>query len=571
LIDAESPPDSGSGSASIMPGVGTRTHMGERWYEQAVVYCAEVQSFQDSNGDGTGDFRGLIDRLDYLARLGITCLWLNPIHPSPGRDDGYDVADFYNVHPALGTLGDFAELLHEAGNRGIRVIIDLVVNHTSDEHPWFQSARSDPDSPYRDWYIWSEEAPADRHQGMVFPGEQRETWTYDRKAKAYYYHRFYDFEPDLNALHPPVWQEIKKIMAFWTQLGVAGFRMDAAPFVIEETVPGHSAGAKHFELLTDLREHLSWRRGDAIVLAEANVEPAELVEYFTSGDGSDRLHMLFDFALNGRLMLALAREDAEPVIEALRSTPQLPAAAQWATFLRNHDENDLSRLTPEQRADVFASFGPDPSMRLYDRGIRRRMAPMLGNDRRRLELAYSLQFSLRGTPVLRYGEEIGMGEDLSLEGRDAIRTPMQWDDLPQAGFSTAKKLIRPVVATGEYGYPTVNAAAQRRDRDSLLSWFERMIRTLKECPQIGTGTCTAADVPTPRHVFAHVAESHLGCTLFLHNLADRDATVDMSSLGDKVGAAGISPLFADHPYEDLDLAKLTLAPYGYRWLNLRTH
>jgi maltose alpha-D-glucosyltransferase / alpha-amylase len=550
--------------------------MGERWYEQAVVYCAEVQAFQDSNGDGIGDFRGLIDRLDYLGRLGVTCLWLNPIHPSPGRDDGYDVTDFYAVHPSLGTMGDFAELVHEAGNRGIKVIIDLVVNHTSDQHPWFQQARADPDSPYRDWYVWSDTEPADRHQGMVFPGEQRETWTYDRRAKAWYYHRFYDFEPDLNTLHPPVWQEIKKIVAFWVQLGVAGFRMDAAPFVIEETVPGKPAGAKRFELLTDIRQHLQWRQGDAIILAEANVEPAELVEYFAdSGGSANRLHMLFDFNLNGRLMLALAREDAEPIGEAVRATPPLPAAAQWATFLRNHDENDLSRLTAEQRADVFEKFGPDPEMRLYDRGIRRRMAPMLGNDRRRLELAYSLQFTLRGSPVLRYGEEIGMGEDLSLEGRDAIRTPMQWDNRPNAGFSTAAadKLFRPVISKGEYGYQNVNAAEQRHDRDSLFSWFERMIRTLRECPEVGTGTCAIADAAVPRHVLAHLCESHLGCTLFLHNLADRPTTVDLSKVAAAVGpAAGPAELFADTGYGPVpdDLAEVNLSGYGYRWLRLRT-
>ncbi len=366
--------------------------MAEHWYKEAVLYSLEVQSFQDSDDDGVGDFRGLIRRLDYLARLGVTCLWLNPIHPSPGRDDGYDVTDYYGVHPELGSLGDFAELVHQAANRGIKIIIDLVVNHTSDQHPWFVSARSSPDSPHRDWYVWSETEPPDRHQGMVFPGEQYETWTYDRTAKAWYYHRFYDFEPDLNTANPAVWQEVKKIVGFWTQLGVAGFRMDAAPFIIEHTVPGQSAGEKDFEMLTDLRGHLSWRRGDAIILAEANVEPSMLVEYFgDSGGSANRLHMLFDFALNGRLMLALAREDAEPVGEALRDTPPLPEPAQWATFLRNHDENDLSRLTADQRADVLAEFGPEPKMQLYGRGVRRRMAPMLGNDRRRIELRRRLR------------------------------------------------------------------------------------------------------------------------------------------------------------------------------------
>ena len=441
--------------------------MGDRWYSEAVVYCLDIDTYADSDGDGVGDIRGLIGRLDYLARLGVTCLWLHPIHPSPNRDDGYDVTDFYNVDPRFGTLGDFAELLHQAQNRGIRVIIDLVVNHTSDEHPWFQSARSSPDSPYRDWFVWSDTEPADRHQGMVFPGEQDETWSYDRTAKAWFYHRFYKFQPDLNFANPEVRDEIKKIMSFWLQLGVSGFRMDAVPFIIELTEPGNPNSPKDFEFLTEMRQHVQWRRGDAVLLAEANVEPDQLPTFFGDASGSgNRIHMLFDFMLNGRLMLALAREDPESLIEALRDTPKLPVGGQWATFLRNHDEIDLSRLTTEQRNQVYAQFGPDENMRIYDRGIRRRLAPMLGNDRRRIELAYALQFSMRGTPVLRYGEEIGMGEDLSLPGREAIRTPMQWSYQPNAGFSTAdpEKLVRPVIDKGEFGYQNVNVTAQRRRR-----------------------------------------------------------------------------------------------------------
>ena len=401
--------------------------MSERWYDEAVVYCVDVDSFADSNDDGVGDFRGLIGRLDYLHRLGVSCLWLNPIHPTPGKDDGYDVSDYYAVDPRLGTLGDFAELLHEASNRGIRVIIDLVINHTSDEHPWFQSAISSADSPYRDWYVWSDTEPSDRYDGIVFPGEQTETWTYQRRAHAWYYHRFYDFQPDLNLRHPAVRAEMKKIIGFWLQLGVAGFRIDAAPFIIEMTEPGNPNSPKDFEFLTELRQYASWRRGDALLLAEANVQPGELVRYFgDDGHSGNRLHMLFDFMLNDALVLAMARQTAEPLVAALRDCPVLPPGGQWATFLRNHDEIDLSRLTAEQRAEVFEAFGPDADMRLYDRGIRRRLAPMLGGDRRRIELAYSLQFTLRGTPVVRYGEEIGMGDDLSLPGRNSIRTPMQW-------------------------------------------------------------------------------------------------------------------------------------------------
>ena len=326
--------------------------MTERWYQKAIIYCLDAETFQDSDGDGAGDFAGLTRRLDYLARLGVDCLWLNPIHPSPGRDGGYDVTDYYTVHPRLGTLGDFAVFLQAADSRGIRVIIDLVVNHTSDEHPWFRSARSAADSPYRDWYVWSEREPTDRRQGMVFPGEQRETWTYDKTAGAWYYHRFYRFQPDLNISNPRVRDEIKKIASFWLRLGVAGFRMDAVPFLIESTNPDGSMGDKDFGFLTELRQHVQWQRRDALLLAEANVDPDQLTTYFgDSGGSANRLHMLFDFLLNGQIMLALARQDPEPVIEALRDTPPLPAGSQWATFLRNHDEVDLSRLTADQRQD----------------------------------------------------------------------------------------------------------------------------------------------------------------------------------------------------------------------------
>jgi maltose alpha-D-glucosyltransferase/alpha-amylase len=544
--------------------------MSDRWYEKAVIYCADIDTFADANGDGVGDIRGMIGRLDYLARLGITCLWLNPIHPSPDRDDGYDVSDFYNVDPRFGTLGDFTELVHQARDRGIRVIIDLVVNHTSDQHPWFRSARSSPDSPYRDWYVWSETEPADRNQGMVFPGEQAETWTYDRTAKLWYYHRFYEFQPDLNISNPEVREEIKKICAFWLQLGVSGFRMDAVPFIVEQTEPGNPNSPKDMAFLSELRQHVQWRQGDAVLLAEANVEPEQLKDFFGDGGGSaNRIHMLFDFMLNGRLMLALARGNPEVIIDALRDTPQLPVGGQWATFLRNHDEVDLSRLTAEQRNEVFTQFGPDENMQLYGRGIRRRLAPMLGGDRRRIELAYALQFSLRGTPVLRYGEELGMGDDLRLEGRNAIRTPMQWSLAPNGGFSTAQpdQLVRPVITGGEYGYEKVNATLQRQDSKSLLSWFERMIRTLREAPEVGSGSCTHVDVPAPTGLLVHRADDTTGTMVFLHNLSAEDGVVDLGSLYPE--AEFPNDVLADQEYpEPGKLDKLAVAGYGYRWIRL---
>jgi maltose alpha-D-glucosyltransferase / alpha-amylase len=545
--------------------------MEPRWYTEAVIYSLDVETFADSDGDGCGDLRGLINRLDYLSRLGVTCIWLAPIHPTPGRDDGYDATDFYAVDPRLGTMGDFAELLYRAGNRGIKVILDLVVNHTSDEHPWFRSAVSDPDSPYRDWYVWSAEEPPDRCQGMVFPGEQTETWTWHEQAGAWYYHRFYDFQPDLNFTNPAVREELIKIAAYWLQLGVAGFRIDAVPFIIELTEPGNSNSPKDLGFLTELRQRTQWRRGDSMLLAEANVEPDVLVQYFgDAGDSNNRLHMLFDFMLNGKLVLALARRDPEPVIDALRESPKLPDGGQWATFLRNHDEIDLSRLTAEQREQVFGEFGPEEGMRLYDSGIRRRLAPMLGGDKRRLKLAYALQFALRGTPVMRYGDEIGMGEDLSLPGRNAIRTPMQWSPEANAGFSTAhaKKLVRPVVTGGEFGYEKVNVEAQRDDPGSMLSWFERMIHTLRESPEVSCGTCSHVDAVLPSGVLAHRADGATGTMLFLHNLGGAARTVDLSSLAKE--AERPDEVFADREYPEVGaLDALDLAGYGYRWIRLR--
>ncbi len=543
--------------------------MHERWYKRAVLYSLEVDAFQDSNGDGIGDLRGLISRLDYIARLGATCVWLNPIHPSPERDEGYDITDHYAVHPKLGSLGDVVDLVDAAGDRGMRVMLDLVVNHTSIDHPWFQSARSDPQSPYRDWYIWCAHEPSDRHQGMVFPGFQTETWTFDEQAKAWYFHRFYDFEPDLNHANAEVRDEIRKIMAFWLRLGVAGFRMDALPFVISLPKPDHTDLEHDYAFLNELHDWVSWRRGDAVVLAEANVADDQLPLYVGSAPGNDdRMHMLFNFRLNDRILLALARRRVEPIAWALRTAPPLPAAAQWATFIRNHDEADLSQLNDDEREEVFAVFAPDEDMRLYGRGIRRRLAPMLDGDRRRLELAYSLQFTLPGTPVLRYGEEIGMGDDLDLPERNAIRTPMQWSAEPNAGFSTASpaQLVRPLVHDGRFSPEKVNVNEQRRDPDSLLNWQERVLRTLRECPEVGENSCEVLDSGHD-DVLAHRYAGPHGAMLFLHNLDDHRRTVQ---LGDQL-ATYDAPVeaFADGDYGDLDLSQLKLNGWGYRWIRLQ--
>jgi maltose alpha-D-glucosyltransferase/alpha-amylase len=539
-----------------------------RWYRTGAIYSVDAGLFQDSDGDGIGDFQGMISRLDYLARLGVTTIWLNPIHPSPRRDGGYDICDHYGVHPRLGSLGDFATLMREADERGIRVMLDLVVNHTSDAHPWFQAARSDPQSPFRDWYVWSEVEPPDRFEGMVFPGVEDETWSYDTTAGAWYRHRFYRFEPDLNTDNPAVRNEIRKIGLFWLRLGVAGFRLDAAPFLIEPKTRAEQRAA--YEFLGELREWLSWHRGDAVMLAEANVSDDELIEYFGQSDGSaTRVLMVFAFRLNQAMVLALARQDARPIAATLRELPHLPRHGQWATFLRNHDEIDLGRLTDEERQEVFAEFGPDSNMQLYGRGIRRRLAPMLGGDRRRIELAYSLQLSMPGTPVIRYGEEIGMGENLELPEREAIRTPMQWDDKINAGFSTAdpQRLVAPVVDFGPYDYPRVNVTSQRLDPHSLLTWFERILHALRECPEIGSGDHTIIDVGPPQ-VLVHRADRPGASTLFAHNLANRPCTLDLRSQH----APDQPPLsfFADSDYgRDVRLEALELAGFGYRWIRLR--
>jgi len=402
-------------------------------YKNGVFYCLSVGTYMDANADGVGDFKGLLRRLDYLHGLGITAIWLMPFQPSPMRDDGYDISDYYGVDPRYGTLGDFVEFTHGCKQRGIRVVIDLVVNHTSDQHPWFREARRSKDSQYRDWYVWSDKKPARANTGMVFPGVQKSTWTRDKEAGAWYFHRFYDHQPDLNTSNPFVQAEILKIMGFWIQLGVSGFRMDAVPFVIATKGAKVRKPIEQYDMLRSFREFLQWRQGNAIILAEANVLPETDMEYF--GHDGDRMHMMFNFHVNQHLFYALAAADSRPLAKSLAATKPRPATAQWGLFLRNHDELDLGRLTKAQREAVFKAFGPDKGMQLYDRGIRRRLAPMLGGDRRRLELAYSLMCTLPGTPVIRYGDEIAMGDNLDLPERNCARTPTQWSTEPHAGFT----------------------------------------------------------------------------------------------------------------------------------------
>jgi maltose alpha-D-glucosyltransferase / alpha-amylase len=537
------------------------------WYKNAIFYCLSIGTYMDANGDGIGDFKGLLRRLDYLHGLGITAIWLMPFQPSPGRDDGYDVADYYGVDPRYGTLGDFVEFTHGCRQRGIRVIIDLVVNHTSDQHPWFREARSDKDSPYRDWYVWADKKPANAGTGMVFPGVQKSTWTRDKEAGAWYFHRFYDFQPDLNTSNPHVQAEVLKIMGFWIQLGVSGFRMDAVPFVISTKGAKVKKPIEQYDMLRTFREFLQWREGDAIILAEANVLPKTDMEYF--GKAGDRMHMMFNFQANQHLFYALASSDSRPLIKALKETKPRPASAQWGMFLRNHDELDLGRLTPAQREKVFKSFGPEKNMQLYDRGIRRRLAPMLGGDRRRLELAYSLMCTLPGTPVIRYGDEIGMGDDLALPERNCARTPMQWSTEPHAGFTASDRPISKVISAGPYGFEHVNVAKQRRDPNSMLNWTERIIRMRKEVPEIGWGDFEIISTPDPA-VFVIRYDWRNNSVLFVHNLDEEPREISFSTgLPGDGGRHLINLLAEDHSEANgRGQHRLVLEPYGYRWFRV---
>jgi len=534
------------------------------WYKNAVIYCLSVDTYMDANGDGIGDFAGLMRRLDYLHGLGVTAVWLMPFQSSPGRDGGYDISDYYQVNPRYGTLGDFVEFTHGAKQRGIRIIIDLVVNHTSDRHPWFQSARSDPESPYRDWYVWSKKRPRDANKGMVFPGVQKSTWSYDPAARAWYFHRFYDFQPDLNTSNPHVQAEILKIMGFWIQLGVSGFRMDAVPFVIATKGAQVRKPVEQYEMLRAMREFLQWRQGDAIILAEANVLPDTDMNYF--GRSGDRMHMMFNFQVNQNLFYALAANDARPLRRALKATQRLPKTGQWGMFLRNNDELDLGRLTKTQRDTVFAAFGPEPTMQLYERGIRRRLAPMLDGDRRRIEMAYSLMFTLPGAAVIRYGDELGMGDDLSLPERQCARTPMQWSTEPNAGFTKSENPILPVIHEGPYGYDHVNAAAQRRDPDSLLNWTERIIRMRKEVPEIGWGRFESI-ATGDSSVLAICYEWRNNSALFVHNLGSAPREISLTvKAPQESGWLLVNLLSEDHSQAGADgRHRLLLEGYGYRW------
>ncbi|MBW8686789.1 alpha-amylase family protein [Chitinophaga rhizophila] len=532
----------------------------DRWYKKAIIYSLEVHTFKDSDGDGKGDFQGLTQQLDYLKGLGIDAIWLAPFHPSPRKDDGYDVADYYGIDSSCGTKGDFTEFMYQAKLRGIRVMMDMVLNHTSDQHPWFQQARKNTNSAYYKWYAWSKERPSNYNKGMAFPGVQKEVWTYDSLAHAWYFHRFYKFQPDLNFTNPHVRAESERIISYWLQQGIAGFRLDAVPFMLEVATPGQDEPPQQYEIIPDMQRFAQWRNGEAIMLGEANVPPKDNKKYY--GENGEGLQMMFNFYVNQYLFYAFATGKLSPFVKALEDTRAKPASFQWAYFLRNHDEIDLGRLSKEQRNEVYKAFGPDTSMQLYDRGIRRRLAPMLGNNQRRLKMAYSMLFALPGTPVMRYGDEIGMGDNLQLNERLAVRTPMQWSAAPQAGFTTAAKAFRPVIDSGEYGYKHLNVAAQQQSRESMLHFMKDMISLRRACPEIALGEWQT-DILNGSVLRLHYQYKGKSLTI-LHNFADKPQQVQLS------GAQGQEIL------QELSGSRRSISPgkggytvslegYGYAW------
>jgi trehalose synthase len=539
------------------------------WWKNAIFYCLDVETFQDSDGDGIGDFGGLIERVDYLSGLGIDCIWLMPFYPSPNRDDGYDITDYYAVDPRLGSLGDFVEFVRLARERGIRVIADLVVNHTSSDHPWFQHSRKDPDGPFGDFYVWRDERPEDGPEGLIFPGVQEEIWTYDRTRGQYYMHRFYKHQPDLDVSNPAVRREIEKIIGFWLELGLSGFRVDAVNFLIETDGMPDPGDLKPHEFLRNLRAFLNRRRGDAVMLGEVNLDPEGVRRYFGDEDG-DELHMCLNFNLNQAVALALVRGRADPIRHCLDALRPLPSDDQWGNFVRNHDEWSLDKLSAAERQEVFEAFGPEKEMQLYDRGLRRRLPTMVGGDQARIRLTYALTYGLPGSPVLFYGEEIGMAENLEIPGRLSVRAPMQWSSDENGGFSTAAAgdLRRPVVE-GEYGPEKVNVADQQDDENSLLNWMERLIRARKATPEIGHGEWAALETGE-RAVLALRYDWDGRTVLVVHNVGDQMAELRLDPGKDRSTLSGLAHIFGSSDFRlDAERVGIKLQPYESCWLRVR--
>jgi len=535
------------------------------WYKDAVFYEVYVRGFQDGNADGNGDLRGLVERLDYLRDLGVDCLWLMPIYASPLRDDGYDIADFYKVHPDLGTVEDFETLTRAAHERGIRIIADLVVNHVSDQHPWFQEARRNPASPYRDYFVWSDTGEQYASARIIFKDTQTSNWSWDMASRKYYWHRFFSHQPDLNYDNPAVRKEILQVMAFWLDRGIDGFRVDAIPYLFEregtncENLPETHAFCKEMRRFVD--EHYP----GTVLLAEANQWPHDLVPYFANGD---EFHMAFNFPLMPRMFSAIRREQSWPIIEIMDQLPAVPAGCQWALFLRNHDELTLEMVTDEERDYMVQEYAKDARMRL-NLGIRRRLAPLVDNDRRQIELLHSMLLTLPGSPVIYYGDEIGMGDNIFLGDRNGVRTPMQWTGDRNAGFSRAdpSRLYQAILLDPIYHYQAVNVESQQRSPTSLLNWLRRLIRARKKYPVFGRGSLKFVSCEN-RRVVAYLREYQEQTVLVVNNLSAfaQPAALDLQAFRGRVPIELLGnhefPPIGDQPYF------LSLNPHSFFWFRL---
>ncbi|MFD5226407.1 alpha-amylase family protein [Microbacterium sp. NPDC058342] len=529
------------------------------WWRTAVIYCLDVETFQDSDGDGYGDFAGLSARIDDLAALGVTCIWLMPFQPTPDRDDGYDISDFYGVDPRLGDLGRVTEMIRIAHDRGIRVVMDLVVNHTSDRHPWFVSARRSRNSQHRDYYVWRDEPPK-KQQKVVFPGEESSVWEFDERTDQYFQHSFYSHQPDLNLGNPEVRAEIARIVGFWLGLGVDGFRVDAVPFLV--TREGVADTHDPHSFLRELHRFVGRRQGSALLLGEVGLPHDEQLGYF--GAEGTELDLQFDFLTAQTVFLALARQQAAPLARVLKARPGVDRRQGWSMFLRNHDELSLEMLSEKEREEVFTAFAPEEHQRVYGRGIVRRLAPMLDADPRRLRLAYSLLFSLPGAPMLFHGEEIGMGELDGDLGRNAVRGPMQWDAGRAGGFSTARRSShRP--PDGGYAPVHVNVHDQRRDPDSLWSFIATLIARYRSTPEIAWGDLEVLDGGEPR-VLVHQAVFDGTAFIALHNFSPEPATVRLSALPDGATATVLLEHRGSAPQDEH--TEQQLDGYGFRWLRV---
>lgn len=538
---------------------------GPLWFKDAVFYQVPVRSFFDANGDGKGDFRGLAQRLDYIRDLGVDCIWVMPMYPSPLRDDGYDIAGFNEIHTDFGTVSDFKLFLDGAHARGLRVIADLVMNHTSDQHPWFQEARSDPNSPKRDYYVWSDDPARYAGARIIFIDTETSNWTFDPVAGQYFWHRFFFHQPDLNYDNPDVWREMFDIARFWLNLGLDGFRCDAVPYLYEREGTNCENLPETHSFLQALRKMIDSEFPGKILLAEANQWPEDVVEYFGTAEHPE-FHMGFHFPVMPRIYMAINRQDRAPLVDILRRTPEIPENTQWATFLRNHDELTLEMVTLDERHYMWDEFAPNPRMR-SNLGIRRRLAPLLENDRSLIELANGLVLSLPGSPCLYYGDEIGMGDNIWLRDRNGVRTPMQWSRDRNAGFSTAPTLWAPVINDDTFGFQHVNVSVQERNPSSLLRWMQRILAVRRQHPAFGRGTIEFV-LPDNPAVLGYIREYGDDRVLCLVNLSDEHQRFELDlplHAGSRVTEAISS---AEFPTIPDGLYGLVIAPRSFYWLTL---